>query len=207
MKTNHDRTFLIRLSRHLTTLLALLQKKKPDTAYSKAEIRAFSEFSRKELFMGILYCVRGLHTQLYAIPFLIGAKPADIIFYIQNQIAWADRLFILIDNLEPELLQVISKKLKKYDIENVNRNRLPSSKNIGFEKLIQQFLEHGNIITEHTFLENLKLIELYIPLFRYYYSHRKQLGNTKEEYIFLAISEYILNARNLEIIFLLNAKR
>ena len=207
MKTNHDRTHLIRLCRRLTYLIALLQKKKPGTAYTEAEIRAISRFPGGSQFNGILDCVNALSTNIQLVPLLSEARRRDAIFYLKLLLNWARRLLTLIEEGEVKELQAISKELKRYDIENIKRNKLKSGKNKEFQQFIAQLLKSMGVLNDQADSNNSKVTKLYLHLISHYISHKQKLAQTKEEYAFLAISGYMLYARNLELIPLLETRK
>ena len=201
-----DQMYLERLSKSLQSLLKRLNKGKPGSAFTKAEIRALSDFTI-DAPTGLSGFVRHFHNGLWLIKELPKAKRSSVLYYIQMLYSHALRSLSLLNEGDIKKLNVVQKELKANNVMVMKRRTYISKKDEGFEKMILKFLKTGGKFNDHIYKNIAMLPGMYLELLDYYLKHKKDILGTKQWYDFLAISNYMLFGIKLEILLLQRLKR
>ena len=201
-----DQIYLERLSKSLQSILKRLNKGKPGSAFTKAEIRALSEFTI-EAPKGLSGFVRVFHDGLWFIRETPKAKRSSVLFYIQMLHSHTLRLLDLLKTIEIKKLNVVQRELKANNVMEMKRKNYISKKDLVFEKMILKFLKAGGEFNDHIYKNIAMLPALYLPLLDYFLVHKKDISGTKQWYDFLVISNYMLRGIKLEVLLLKRLKR
>jgi len=206
MKKNNDQIYLERLIKRLERLLKLLEKRKPGSAYSKAEIRAFVEFNIVAP-KGLLQFVRLLHNETRRIAELPTAHRDSSIFYIQMLHSLALRQYHLLMEGDIQKLKKAQSELRANNVMYMDRDRYIPLKDEEFDKMIVSFLNKGGKFHDNIYSKIARLPGMYLLLLDYYLHHKKEISGTRQWYDFLVISNYMLNGIKLEILLVQKLKK
>jgi len=205
MKTT-DQVYLEKLLKSLQSLLKQLNKGKPGSAYSEAEIRALSHVNL-EAPKGLSSFVRTLNNQLQLIHTLPQTKRTSAIYFLQQLLSSVQRLSAVLKIIEIQKLNRVQKELTANNVMDMDRKKLAPMRDNVFEDMIVQFLKAGDKFNDHIYMNIAMLPGLYLLILEYYLKHKKNISGTRQWYDFLVISNYMLNGIKLELLLLERLKK
>ena len=205
MKKNSDQIYLDRLIKSLERLLKILKKGKPGSAFTKAEIRALSNFTIEPP-TGLTGFVRKFHAGLWLIREVPKAKRPSVIYYFQMLHSLALRQFHLLKEGDIQKLKKAYSELRANNVMYMDRKRCIPFKDEQFDTMIVKFLKTGGKFNDHIYKNIAMLPGMYVSLLDYYLNHKKDISGTRQWYDFLAITNFMLNGIKLEILLIQKLK-
>jgi len=199
MKRSNDELYLEELSKRLQGLLMHINTEKPGSAFTQAEIRALSDFP-VPLPTHVLPCVRSLHAEAKLIAHATAGKPKSVIFFIQMLQSSIRRILFLLKESDVKKLELVEQELNANKVDDIERKELDGKADTAFETMLLGFLRAGDVRNDNIY-ENVSMLpELYLPLLDYYFEHAKEIAGKRQWHDFLAISNYMLYGRKLELL-------